>query len=562
MGNSKIIKNINYGFTPKFGFIAVFICLLGFALRVFKISSQSIWFDEAASFVSAMQTSITAVIKTTIITERIPPLYPLFLHFWIRIFGFSEAAIRFPSVVFGALTVPLLYVFTKKLLNCKVAIIAALLLAISPLHIIFSQEARYICVFVFLNLLSLMLFCEKAKKDAEVSLRNLYAYMFVTCLAMYANYLMIFTILAQNVISFFTWKNDKKKFHAWMKGQLVIGLLCLLPLTFFLINQILRGEELRQNKKIERILTLETPQNAGADDRYNEEDILKASKANVMVKLVRGRIGFKFISTLKYTFFETPYFFGAGAKYLNRVPYGCSPYFLILFMIPSAVLFFILFLYGVLLFVKNRGFAVLALFFIPLICILLIKLFDLRPIGIRHVVFLLPLFHVLIALALCSIKQKKIMFTSVTAVVCYIVLALSINYFDERTYKDNWRYLTDYVSKNLTADDFIIFHGEYAGVPFRYYANLSQSKNEPFMRKNINSKTIKGRDGSLENFFLYSYESITKNKKRIWLISYYAPEEEKDRIKAYLDSKADCIEENMNLGRKLTLVLYKKRGGK
>lgn len=57
------------------------------------------------------------------------------------IFGVSEFATRFPSAVFGTLTVAATYFLAKQLFDKRVALVSALFLAISPWHIVASRNA-------------------------------------------------------------------------------------------------------------------------------------------------------------------------------------------------------------------------------------------------------------------------------------------------------------------------------------------------------------------------------------------------------------------------------------
>ncbi|MFH1460524.1 MAG: glycosyltransferase family 39 protein [Candidatus Omnitrophota bacterium] len=539
-----------------FSIIAAFICLLGFSLRIFMISRQSIWFDEAASLVSAIQPSLTAVIKTTIITERIPPLYPVFLHFWIKEFGFSEASIRFPSVIFGTLTVPLLYLFVKKFINFKIAVISSLLLAVSPIHIYFSQEARYVCVFIFLNLFSTILFYGMLKKESKIKFRDSCFYVFITCLAMYTNYLMVLSLFGQNIIYLLHNRINKVKMGIWIKGQFAIFLLCFLPLTFFLTSQVISVSQENSQDREKINLNLNYSQTTEPEKAMNKEDNFSNSKVNALLGIVRSRIKFQFLSTLKMGFFHAPFFLGSGIRYLNRVPYDWSPIFLNIVIIPSTLLFLALFLLGWLVCIKKNELYIVLLFFMPFTFILLIKLLGLRPIGVRHIAFLLPIFYLMITLALFNIEKKIIRFICSMLLVFFIVLSLSIYYFDQKTYKDDWRYLTSYVLKDLTADDYILFQGEYAHVPFRYYTKLLKKNNKNLAQNKIYSNTLQSADGSLERFLADKDKGELKNKKRIWLISYYALEEENQRLKTYFDGQYNCVEKNTNLGRNLSLLLY------
>ena len=72
-----------------------------------------------------------------------PPLYYVLLHGWERIFGISIAAMRSLSILFSLLLIPAVGWFAMELLQSeRVAWIAAGLVAVSPIHVLYAQEAR------------------------------------------------------------------------------------------------------------------------------------------------------------------------------------------------------------------------------------------------------------------------------------------------------------------------------------------------------------------------------------------------------------------------------------
>ena len=78
---------------------------------------------------------------SSIVNPGNPPLYYSVLHGWLR-FGDSEAALRIPSMVFGVLTIPLVYALGRTIRDHRLGLVAALLFAISPFQVWYSQEAR------------------------------------------------------------------------------------------------------------------------------------------------------------------------------------------------------------------------------------------------------------------------------------------------------------------------------------------------------------------------------------------------------------------------------------
>jgi uncharacterized membrane protein len=129
-----------------------FVLLLAFALRVFRLDAQSLWYDEAFSVYLAHFDLATIAARTA--ADIQPPLYYALLHFWIALAGDSEFALRFLSLVFGVLTVPLAYATARRLFDVTTARLAALFVALAPLYVWYAQEARMYTLITFLLLLS------------------------------------------------------------------------------------------------------------------------------------------------------------------------------------------------------------------------------------------------------------------------------------------------------------------------------------------------------------------------------------------------------------------------
>ncbi len=127
--------------------------LVAYALRVFRLDFQGLWYDEAFSVYLA-QFSLADITARTAADIQ-PPLYYYLLHFWIVLSSDREFALRFFSLFFGVLTVPLLFVTARRLFADRaVALIASLLATLSPLYLWYSQEARMYTMITFLLLLS------------------------------------------------------------------------------------------------------------------------------------------------------------------------------------------------------------------------------------------------------------------------------------------------------------------------------------------------------------------------------------------------------------------------
>lgn len=72
-----------------------------------------------------------------------PPLYYLLARFWVQLFGNSVAVVRSVSALLSLLVFPCLYWLCRELFESRLpAWIAIALVAVSPFHVLYAQEAR------------------------------------------------------------------------------------------------------------------------------------------------------------------------------------------------------------------------------------------------------------------------------------------------------------------------------------------------------------------------------------------------------------------------------------
>ena len=196
------------------------VILLAAALRFYRLQAQDIWGDEAFSIFLSQQ-PLRHVIAGGADTH--PPLYPVLLFVWLRLFGSTAFATRSLSVLIGVLAVPLTFIFAKRLVSNqpRVKWSAVLLTAISPLLIYYSQETRmYELVTVLALASTYMMLRVIDRPDA----RTRAAYFVTTLLAMYTHYSAFFVIAAQNLFALFHWRKDRAALLRWFTLQLVLAI--------------------------------------------------------------------------------------------------------------------------------------------------------------------------------------------------------------------------------------------------------------------------------------------------------------------------------------------------
>ena len=121
------------------GLAVVGVFILAIIVRIIGLSTESAWIDEAYS-INLAQHSIGQIIQGTAADQH-PPLYYLLLHIWM-LFGNSVVFTRLFSALLGLLLIIQVIDFGWKVDGARLGIGAGLLLAISPLHVWYSQEAR------------------------------------------------------------------------------------------------------------------------------------------------------------------------------------------------------------------------------------------------------------------------------------------------------------------------------------------------------------------------------------------------------------------------------------
>jgi len=219
-----VSKILQHKFLPL-----ILILTLAFFLRLPHLTG-SFWLDEAAQ---ALESTRPLSQQLDIVADFQPPLLHVLTHFasyisvsewWLRTIG---------ALIPGLLTIVFTYFFLLKAADKKTAVLAALLLATSSLHIFFSQELRpYALPAVF----------------AVASWWALYAkrwrwFTSVTILGLYSSYLYPFLLLAQLIWQLFVLAKQRKELLA----STAVSSLFFAPWLPMFFAQLQAGQLLRHN---------------------------------------------------------------------------------------------------------------------------------------------------------------------------------------------------------------------------------------------------------------------------------------------------------------------------
>jgi mannosyltransferase len=127
------------------------IILIGAGLRFHGIAREPLWFDEAATLRCA---DLTLSQLWGQPCDPSPPLYYTVQKLWL-LFGRSEVALRSLSAVVGTLSILITYALGRYLAGTLAGLVSAGLLATSPLHVGYSQEARGYALLAAVSMLAI-----------------------------------------------------------------------------------------------------------------------------------------------------------------------------------------------------------------------------------------------------------------------------------------------------------------------------------------------------------------------------------------------------------------------
>lgn len=139
----------------------VAITVLAAVLRLYRLGEWSFWVDEGHTFRDVMVPSKQFWDSNI----RNYPVSYLLLRALVGLgMRTSEGWLRLPFAFFGILSVPALALFGRALVGARAALVAALLLAVSPWHIYWSQSARSYTMVLFFAMIAAGTFYEGMRR--------------------------------------------------------------------------------------------------------------------------------------------------------------------------------------------------------------------------------------------------------------------------------------------------------------------------------------------------------------------------------------------------------------
>ncbi|MEM1411533.1 MAG: glycosyltransferase family 39 protein [Pseudomonadota bacterium] len=217
--------------------ILLILLLLAGSARLWGLGDDSLWNNEILSHERATQATLSEA-YALIRPGTHPPLYPLgVLRPWLQ-FGDSEWMQRFPSVVFGLLTLWLCFRLGRYAFSTRVGLIAAGVLVALPLHLYYSREGR---MYALLALLVALWTAALVHAMNRNRLQDWAVYALTAAASLYCHYYAGLSLLAAGVFTggyLLAFRRERRLLLRWLGANLAALLLFLpwLPTLWFQLH--------------------------------------------------------------------------------------------------------------------------------------------------------------------------------------------------------------------------------------------------------------------------------------------------------------------------------------
>lgn len=389
------------------------ILIVALILRLISLN-QSLWLDEAINVLATQKFSLLGMITEYAKADFHPPGFFIILWIWTKIFGTGEIFVRLPSVIFGVLTIYLIYKLGQKISSKKLGLYCAFLLAVNPLHIYYSQEARMYSLSTLAVAINFFLLTKLIMREKV----NLLFLILSNLLVLSSDYVAYLIFPSQLIILLLNKQKDLIKI--WVKGLFISFLAGVWWVPIFL-SQLKMGSDATNNLPIWKVIV------GGFDVKTS---IL------TLVKFIIGRI----------------------SLFDKQVYYAI--------LLPVCSLFVFLIFRGAT-FIKG-AFRNLLLSWLIIPIILATAISFVVPIySYFRVLFTLPAFIILLSLGIISYKSKlRYIFLGL---VLLIQIFSSLTYLFNVSYqREDWRGMVRYLESKGNA--LVLFESSGTLSPFDYYA--------------------------------------------------------------------------------------------
>ncbi len=196
-------------------------------LRFATLGVQAYHHDEIVTASRVLRADFWHAMEAVGFSESAPPLYYALAWAWAQLTGTGEFGLRSLSAVAGVATVPVAYLLGTELRDRRTGVAAAALVAVNPMLLWYSQEARGYSLMVLLTAVAALYFVRSLDQGRH---RDFTGWGVASALALATHYFAIFPIVLEG--AWLLWRRGR----ASLAGLWIV-LLAGLALTPLVVHQ-------------------------------------------------------------------------------------------------------------------------------------------------------------------------------------------------------------------------------------------------------------------------------------------------------------------------------------
>ncbi len=209
--------------------LVLFFFIIGFILRIVAIINLPTTVDASGHALMAFNFVSSGKLATW---NQSVGLWHYLTDLAYKLFGVGDFGARFIALIFGSLSIIVIFLFTKEIFDKRAGLIASFLLAVSPFHVVETLPEMDVAMMFFV-LLSMLFFVKALKQEKKLLfilsglilgtgiLIKVYSLLFIPALVLYSIYYAI------------KYKTNKKTF---VKNILIffftVFIFCFVPLAY------------------------------------------------------------------------------------------------------------------------------------------------------------------------------------------------------------------------------------------------------------------------------------------------------------------------------------------
>lgn len=221
------------------------ILILATLLRIYALERDSLWVDELDQVLFGKGSLVQTLGSMT------PPIDYLVTNIVEHYVGQSEGILRLPTVLWGVLSVLVIYDLGRYLFDDQVAYLAAFLLAIMPIAIQYSREVRYYALPTLLILVSVYTCVRAANTNTRI------AWLFYGAAIWLALFTHVYAVPVLCILGFWliVFKRPSRGALLAFATTSGVGLLCFATWFMFVRNSYLYSRQIYNNPILSEVMT-------------------------------------------------------------------------------------------------------------------------------------------------------------------------------------------------------------------------------------------------------------------------------------------------------------------